>query len=505
MPNLTLEVGPRERVLRRFRGYLQVPADDVYRFALSSDDGSRLTIGERVVVDNDEYGAAEATGTIALAAVAGMRSWSILQLHRRHQARAGHGRGSAPLTPVASEHLSTRARAMIAAASSERSWRRLVRRSCDRALRLLGARDRLKRHNAHLIRRHARRRDLVLDSMPSTLQLEHSTYCNLRCRMCSIIRPSRNRALQHMSEELVLRLRPVLPYVREVSLNGGGEPFLVPRIDRFLDVFRSYGVRLATITNATLITERLGKLIGETFSHLIVSMDGATRATYEMIRENARFEHLLRGIDLVNQHRRKGLRLSLAFVAMRCNLPELPALIQFASEHQVQDVRVAWMVPFADLPWTHDQVPSLDPIAANGWLAEARAAAAALGVELQAPDPLPQVADPASHAPAAPDLEEPTAVYGKLLDASRVGGYCHLMYDKAMVLVDGRVKPCCHSHEIMGSVFTTPFAEIWNGPAYQHLRAGFASGVLPASCRSCNFLRSGQLKSGWLVAADAVT
>ena len=34
-------------------GFLDVPEDGIYTFALHSDDGSVLTIGDRVVVDND--------------------------------------------------------------------------------------------------------------------------------------------------------------------------------------------------------------------------------------------------------------------------------------------------------------------------------------------------------------------------------------------------------------------------------------------------------------------
>src|SRR5262245_55552693 len=39
VPALTLETGRREHVGRRYRGYVSVPRDDVYRFALTSDDG----------------------------------------------------------------------------------------------------------------------------------------------------------------------------------------------------------------------------------------------------------------------------------------------------------------------------------------------------------------------------------------------------------------------------------------------------------------------------------
>jgi len=46
-----------------------VPADGVYTFTLSSDDGSRLRIGDVLVIDHDgPHGASEKTGQIALRA-----------------------------------------------------------------------------------------------------------------------------------------------------------------------------------------------------------------------------------------------------------------------------------------------------------------------------------------------------------------------------------------------------------------------------------------------------
>jgi hypothetical protein len=46
-----------------------VPADGIYRFFTTSDDGSRLWVGDQMVVDNDGIHAAQQrTGWIALAA-----------------------------------------------------------------------------------------------------------------------------------------------------------------------------------------------------------------------------------------------------------------------------------------------------------------------------------------------------------------------------------------------------------------------------------------------------
>jgi S1-C subfamily serine protease len=68
----TFEFGPyagRDGFGLVFRGYVQVPADGVYAFYIESDDGSRLRIGDRVVVENDGiHEARRRRGFIPLAA-----------------------------------------------------------------------------------------------------------------------------------------------------------------------------------------------------------------------------------------------------------------------------------------------------------------------------------------------------------------------------------------------------------------------------------------------------
>ena len=65
---LGLDRSIEEYVARRFTGFVTVLADDVYVFALESDDGSRLLIDGALVIDNDGlHGPQEKRGTIALA------------------------------------------------------------------------------------------------------------------------------------------------------------------------------------------------------------------------------------------------------------------------------------------------------------------------------------------------------------------------------------------------------------------------------------------------------
>ncbi len=64
----TVGAAHRELVGRRYSGVLKVPADDVYAFELTSDDGSRLCIDDTLIVDNDGLHSPETrSGRVALA------------------------------------------------------------------------------------------------------------------------------------------------------------------------------------------------------------------------------------------------------------------------------------------------------------------------------------------------------------------------------------------------------------------------------------------------------
>ena len=53
VPNFGIEPGNPSNTARRFRGFINIPADEVYTIALASDDGSRLRIDGKLVIDHD--------------------------------------------------------------------------------------------------------------------------------------------------------------------------------------------------------------------------------------------------------------------------------------------------------------------------------------------------------------------------------------------------------------------------------------------------------------------
>ncbi len=374
----------------------------------------------------------------------------------------------------------------------------LLKSLAVRIITKIGKLSYLKKRNCELSEHHMQKTDSKLTNFPSLLQVEVTTYCNIKCRMCSTTRPvrKRNRKLQHIQMDVIESLKPALPYVSNAILQGGGEPFLHPKIEKIISIFQDYEVLLNTVTNGTVINENLAKLIGYNFSTLSVSIDGATAKTFELVRVGAKFSKVLQAVDLINKYRLPQMKLLVGFVIMRCNAHELAEMVKLSKKLGAQRFQAAWLVPFSDLPWSEEQDPTREPELMNQYLLEAYDVATDLGIELRLPPLLPTGRNFTSetlkkHRPVSDDLN-PT---------NMVEGQCELMYNRATVIIDGDIKPCCHSKSIpdMGNVKDEDFRDIWNGTSYQDIRNTFNSGVLPSTCRSCNFIRSGQLKSAKLV------
>lgn len=98
-----------EQYAIRLSGWLRVPDDALYEFALSSDDGSTLTIGDRLVVDNDGFhGVEEKIGMIALRAGLHAVVVRFFQGGGGHELSLRYRVGEAEWRPVPAEWLAHR-------------------------------------------------------------------------------------------------------------------------------------------------------------------------------------------------------------------------------------------------------------------------------------------------------------------------------------------------------------------------------------------------------------
>ena len=324
--------------------------------------------------------------------------------------------------------------------------------------------------------------------LPRELQVEVTAACNLRCRMCLVrYRPPLDRADGCLSFERFREIVDALPELHTLTLQGLGEPLLAPDLFRMVAYAAARGVRAGFNTNATLLTRRVAeRLVDAGLDWLCVSLDGATAATYEAIREGARFARVARNVrSLVRVMRERHATrpaLSLVFVAMRRNVAELPALVALAAEWGVPTVRVQNLShsfsdtdPFGAYREIREfaagealwQTPDA---AAQAAFAEAARAATALGVMLR-----------------LPRLEEPPAPR----PAGTPG--CDWPWRSAYVRHDGRVQPCCMlmggDRAILGDATRAGLASVWRGDGYGAFRAALTSPIPPDVCAGCAMYR----------------
>lgn len=151
-----------------------------------------------------------------------------------------------------------------------------------------------------------------------------SNVCNSRCVHCWFNENTslRKRDGVRYMEPLLLRkivdemaLQTTKPLMR---ITGTGEPMLMPGLDDELVRAAGKGVRVAIITNGSLLTsDRSLRLVDAGVEAIEISADAADPETYARVRKGLNFDTLLRNIEDALEHRerlRRPTRILVSFV-----------------------------------------------------------------------------------------------------------------------------------------------------------------------------------------------
>jgi MoaA/NifB/PqqE/SkfB family radical SAM enzyme len=323
--------------------------------------------------------------------------------------------------------------------------------------------------------------------LPTFLQVEPVGQCNLRCQMCPI--QFRRDGPPHappafMDFETFARLLDQFPGLKELQLQGLGEPMMHPRLFDMVALAARRGIRVGTNSNLTLLNPaRAERCITSGLADLHVSLDGATAATFESIRVRARFDRVLANLRLVLEARKR-LDSATSFVdlvvVMRRNLHELPDLVRLAHNLGLDTIFVQHLChDFGEASLPRHYQPMRDfveeqtlfheePVRVEDYFAQARAAAGELGVCLR----LPRIR-PRQHPPGTPGQQR-----------------CDWPWRGAYVSYQGLAMPCCMvatpDRIQLRDLAALGANAVWNGPAYQAFRARLSSEHPPEVCRSCS-------------------
>ncbi|HSW50580.1 MAG TPA: radical SAM protein, partial [Bryobacteraceae bacterium] len=168
--------------------------------------------------------------------------------------------------------------------------------------------------------------------LPTILQVEPTSRCNLKCRICPVAR-GMERASGDMDPALFKRIvEEIGDCLLVIMFWDWGEPFLHPSAYEMIRYARQAGIKVVASTNGHVLADggHARQVVESGLDVLVISVDGADQATYQHFREKGRLDTVLEGVRrLVSEKRRLGSRTPVV---------NLRSIVMKHSEHQVADV-----------------------------------------------------------------------------------------------------------------------------------------------------------------------
>lgn len=306
----------------------------------------------------------------------------------------------------------------------------------------------------------------VVPGGPIYVQVEPTIVCNLACSFC--INPELNRSVRFMSAEQFETILDQIPSLEKVSLVGIGEPLLNKDLMDMVRAAKARRMNVGFTTNGTIMPPRIIEEICDIRPDwLNISLDGATKATFEGIRLGADFDAILKNVERLMGAMDEAARTEVAiwFVGLNENIHELPALVRLVDGLGIRNLNVQSVHFWGHESWREKNEPQsiLTQLERAGtFFEEARREATSRGVSLEVcnlPDP-------------------------------QLGRQCQWPWRACYITAEGFITPCCIQGSDptvinFGNIFEQPFEEIWNSPAYQDFRRKLKSPDIPKICEGC--------------------
>lgn len=339
--------------------------------------------------------------------------------------------------------------------------------------------------------------------VPSYFAVSATDNCNLECIMCPGHSGMTGPALTLTQAE------NIFASLNSNSANFGSPVYLdvtagEATVNRELHlIFKMFKERfpqatISIITNATFPLKGRIREIFEYADDIAISIDGATKETYERIRRRSRFENVIRNAKEIAEL--KGGKVSVIFVAMDQNMHEVPDMVRLCSDIGAKNL-VLQAVEHRKTPFLRegDDI-SLDMPAdqIKRYFDTARELAAELGIGF---NPTPGTAALAQPVVSDEPLENSSP--DERRNAIRM---CNIPWTSSPRMnFDGdevvAKTPCCHMVELTDQTNLYASGEfkgrtmnaIFNSERYWEIRKDLLSGKLAdGACRECQYFNSYQ-------------
>ena len=173
---------------------------------------------------------------------------------------------------------------------------------------------------------------------PTDIVIETASVCNLNCTICRSVKADLGRKNRFMPLALFKKIiDDIAPICKTIGVSYCGEPLLNKDIFNMICYASDKGMCVSMLTNGILLNAEARKGVLESgLNFMAISMDGATKHTYESIRIGASFERLVENIkSLVTERDQRKLShpsIDLQMVVTQKNLHEVDTFEKLARD-----------------------------------------------------------------------------------------------------------------------------------------------------------------------------
>lgn len=272
---------------------------------------------------------------------------------------------------------------------------------------------------------------------PFTFFIEPTNLCNLRCPECPVglCQLKRKQGFMDLDHYKAV-IDDISSYAWYLLLYFQGESAIHPRLIDMINYAYQKNIYTEISTNGTRLGEKTfaGELAASNLGKLIVSLDGASEATYKIYRRGGLFKRVIKGIEYLvaarENYRKKTPEIVLQFIVMHHN------------EHEMKQVKnLGKSLGVDSVLFKSPQIYNFE----------------------HAEQTLPQ----------NPRYRRYRKVNGQYVLKGEFSGYCKKLWIGSVITQDRLVIPCCFdkdANHILGSLTAQRFEDVWKSGAYHAFR-----------------------------------
>ena len=301
---------------------------------------------------------------------------------------------------------------------------------------------------------------------PIIMDIEPTTGCNFRCTMCQVSSESfvaKNLDIK-LFEKVILDNQQLI----KIKLQGMGEPLINKKFFDMVNFSNKYGIAVEFVTNGSLLTQKnIEKISNSLLSRISISIDGATKETFEKIRINSNFETVIensRNLISYFKNKKKKTEITALSLIQKINFHEIEMITKLCKDMGFDNL--GFQVQLTG--WGKEEWENINKNQDVNYDTSKKKFFSEI------------INKHKSKSFKIEVIEENILSFNKK---------CSYPYENPFLSANGKIVPCCMIADDnvinFGSISEHSFANIWNSKNYQEFRKTIRENKLNDFCKNC--------------------